>query len=266
MSQLKSLLIALILVGGVSLVSAANTWTAPTVAAPNGNVDAPVNVSPVTQFKKGGLVLEGLNAAGEILAYPFSVINGNVGIGTAMPKGKLSVMGTALANDFCIHDAAGVSTGKCLSGSTGGSTSGGTAGVSKVIAGTGVSVSPSEGTGDVTISSTGGIAATPAGWRSTLSCGPYLTNPVGLPGAQANASAISFKYAYTNGGNTYVYVSEPMMAVQRVTVNQNVPFTMILWQVYNSAGSPLGLYQTYYNSMQYNYSAASLPCTTGPKI
>ena len=51
---LKSLTLALILVGGMSYVFA---WTGPSASAPNGNVSAPINVGSTSQSKNGALSL-----------------------------------------------------------------------------------------------------------------------------------------------------------------------------------------------------------------
>ena len=51
---IKSLIIALILVGGISYVFA---WTGPSTTPPNGNVSAPINVSSTSQSKNGALSL-----------------------------------------------------------------------------------------------------------------------------------------------------------------------------------------------------------------
>ncbi len=51
---LKSLTIALILVGGISYVFA---WTGPSTTPPNGNVSAPINIGSTSQSKNGALSL-----------------------------------------------------------------------------------------------------------------------------------------------------------------------------------------------------------------
>lgn len=53
--NIKIITLALILVSGVSYVSAAGTWTEPPSSPPSGNVDAPINVGPSTQWKSGML-------------------------------------------------------------------------------------------------------------------------------------------------------------------------------------------------------------------
>jgi hypothetical protein len=63
-------------------------WTEPTSNPPYGNISAPINVSNQGQIKYGGLLLNlGGATTGLIVA------NGNVGIGTIDPLGKLSVKG-----------------------------------------------------------------------------------------------------------------------------------------------------------------------------
>ncbi|MEI6480504.1 MAG: hypothetical protein WCO12_03230 [bacterium] len=58
---LKSLTIALILVGGISYVFA---WTGPSTTPPNGNVSAPINVGSSDQTKAGRLGTSGYSAGG----------------------------------------------------------------------------------------------------------------------------------------------------------------------------------------------------------
>ena len=86
--NIKSVILALILVAGVSYVSAASTWSSPTAAAPGNNVDNPLNVGSAGQVKSGGLTLNTGGAATGLI-----VQNGNVGIGTATPTQKLDVNG-----------------------------------------------------------------------------------------------------------------------------------------------------------------------------
>jgi N-acetylneuraminic acid mutarotase len=62
-------------------------WTEPNAAPPGGNVSAPLNVGPVPQIKRGGLIL---NTGGAEIG--LIVAQGNVGIGTTAPGGKLGIL------------------------------------------------------------------------------------------------------------------------------------------------------------------------------
>ena len=66
----------------------AQTWSAPTGSPPNSNAYAPLNTSPSSQAKVGGLLL---NTGGAING--LIVQNGNVGIGSLFPTSKLDVAG-----------------------------------------------------------------------------------------------------------------------------------------------------------------------------
>lgn len=61
LTSLKTLILALVLGIGVSYISA---WTNPTVAPPNGNASAPVNVGATAQVKGGGLGVTAFTADG----------------------------------------------------------------------------------------------------------------------------------------------------------------------------------------------------------
>ncbi len=84
-----------ITLGAFALSVVAATWTAPTSAPPNGNVDAPINVGYGLQTKYGYLDIVGQVSAGVANTYGLIVENGNVGIGTLTPTTKLEVVGTA---------------------------------------------------------------------------------------------------------------------------------------------------------------------------
>lgn len=64
-------------------------WEEPTQIPPGGNVDAPLNVGPIGQAKKGNLMLNTDGALSNGLLVPF----GNVGIGTTGPDAKLHIQG-----------------------------------------------------------------------------------------------------------------------------------------------------------------------------
>lgn len=70
---------------GVGLVLA---WTEPSTSPPEGNVPTPLNVGPEGQSKEGGLILNTGGATTGLI-----VEQGNVGIGTTTPEGKLDVSG-----------------------------------------------------------------------------------------------------------------------------------------------------------------------------
>ena len=108
--MLKTKSIALIL-GVVTMSFLASclvlaAWTEPTVGPPNGNVDAPINVGPIEQWKDGRLGVGSssqgiywLTDNGDSLYFQNKggetkmVIgdNGNVGIGTIAPDSKLEI-------------------------------------------------------------------------------------------------------------------------------------------------------------------------------
>ncbi len=70
-------IVSFALIAGVSLVYA---WTGPTQSPPDGNVDAPVNVSNSTQYKSGAFGVGGL-----FRGYSNAVFDGNVLIGISSP-------------------------------------------------------------------------------------------------------------------------------------------------------------------------------------
>ena len=86
--NIKSIILALILVVGVSFVSAIGTWSGPTAPAPGNNTDTPLNTGSSNQIKAGNLLIIATGLANGLI-----VENGNVGIGTTAPVGKLDVQG-----------------------------------------------------------------------------------------------------------------------------------------------------------------------------
>ena len=71
-------------------------WTAPTVAPPDGNVPAPINIGTTTQTKAGALGVVGVFQANN--AVHLAVGGGNVGIGTTAPGQRLDVSGNIRAS------------------------------------------------------------------------------------------------------------------------------------------------------------------------
>lgn len=55
--NIKSIILALILVAGIGVVSAYSTWTPPTATPPGNNVDRPLNVGTTAQAKNGSLTI-----------------------------------------------------------------------------------------------------------------------------------------------------------------------------------------------------------------
>ena len=69
-------------------------WSPPGASPTGGNVDAPLNVGSTGQSKSGGLIL---NTGGASIG--LVVDEGNVGIGTTNPQGKLDVRGSLCLNN-----------------------------------------------------------------------------------------------------------------------------------------------------------------------
>lgn len=82
----------------LSLISVAYAWTEPSSSPPAGNVSAPVNVSSIGQIKTGSLEVNGLRNRST------TVLDGNVGVGTASLSAKLQVNGDIRANNFKFPD------------------------------------------------------------------------------------------------------------------------------------------------------------------
>jgi len=66
-------------------------WTGPTVAPPNGNVDAPINVGSTNQVKAGGLSVGGVSGGFAVNASAY--IQDRLGIANANPAYPLDVTG-----------------------------------------------------------------------------------------------------------------------------------------------------------------------------
>ena len=110
--NIKSIILALILVVGVSYVYAYSPWAPPTATAPGNNTDIPLNVSGTGQSKSGKLAVgtstlptATMDVTGTIYATGGATLNtgnagnglivqyGNVGIGTTTPGATLNVKG-----------------------------------------------------------------------------------------------------------------------------------------------------------------------------
>ncbi|MCC7331042.1 MAG: hypothetical protein IT232_00395 [Flavobacteriales bacterium] len=92
----KIIILSTIVILGASYIYA---WTGPSNTAPNSNTPAPLNVGLGNQIKSGTLALTGLLSDGV----------------TAAATGLFVGNGNVLADDFCIKNLNGSSTGKCLS-------------------------------------------------------------------------------------------------------------------------------------------------------
>jgi len=66
-------------------------WTEPSTSPPGGNVAAPINVSGNAQIKAGPLQVNGFRNIGN------TILDGNVGIGTAAPGSMLNIKGANTA-------------------------------------------------------------------------------------------------------------------------------------------------------------------------
>ncbi len=116
----KVISLAVILSFGISLVYA---WTAPTDAPPNGNSTAPLNTGAGIQAKDGTLVLSRNDGVAGIESFgkaAFATLGGLVGIGTASPWAKLTIVNQYAPNgpggilDFAIGNTSDSSSSIAL--------------------------------------------------------------------------------------------------------------------------------------------------------
>jgi hypothetical protein len=135
----KVAVLALILVFTAGYVKA---WTGPTLSPPNGNISAPINVGSSTQTKLGSLIV---NAASPVQNAVGLTVFGT----TSMAGIQINSGGAQVGQVLTITNSSGA-TG-WISTSTIMSSGSGSSGVSSIIAGSGMSISPSGGTGNVTV-------------------------------------------------------------------------------------------------------------------
>src|ERR1035437_9157308 len=193
-NYIKILFLTVILVTGASYLKA---WSGATQTAPNGNVAAPLNIGTTVQTKLGSLVL---NAA-----TPIQNAIGLTVFGTSTFNGHIIIAdGTQGADKVLISDANGVAKWVPISSlSLGGS------GVTKIVAGTHITISPTSGTGVVTISST--AASTGGG-----STGGGSTGGGSSGGGTASGTV--------GGGCTTISLSATYTAVYSVWGNATNPY------------------------------------------
>ena len=104
--KVKIIIVAIFLAFGISY---AYSWSGPTATPPGGNVEAPINVGPVSQIKSGDLGVRSFSASG------------NVGIGTTNPTARLHIAGTPGADgirfpDGTLQTTAAAGAGGCAFG------------------------------------------------------------------------------------------------------------------------------------------------------
>ncbi len=101
---------------GVSL-QIARAWIEPTIAPPNGNTAAPVNIGGVTQYKTGALEIGGVFETNNNAH--LAVTSGEVGIGTTTPSEKLTLTGgNFLINKPLLKQVGAIVNGSSLNDAT----------------------------------------------------------------------------------------------------------------------------------------------------
>mgnify|MGYP001558024563 CR=1 FL=1 len=107
--SLKVLILSLVIsLSACWVFAATDSWTGPSTAPPGGNVSSPLNEGPAGQIKSGGLTLGSGISSSQV---GLSVLNGNVGIGTANPGEKLDVNGAVKATKLCVNSGSGCQYG-----------------------------------------------------------------------------------------------------------------------------------------------------------
>jgi hypothetical protein len=177
-NSIKIIILAFILVVGASYLKA---WTGPTLPAPSGNVSAPLNVGSSVQTKFGSLILNS--------ALPIQNAIGLTVFGTSTLYGLTLANGTQAVNRVLVSDASGNARWMATSTLGIGGVSGGSSGVSKIIAGENIAISPTTGVGNVTITGTAGSSGVSASDAQCYGQGGGLNAPFAYPAAQCLASA-----------------------------------------------------------------------------
>src|SRR3989338_6160557 len=158
-STAKIVTIGLLVGVGVSIVLAqSGGWSGPTLPPPGGNPPAPINAGIGAQAKQGALSVGTVNPPDvnyKLDVYGSISSRGLYNLGNVIFEGDFKLLDNGAGEGKVLtSDAEGKGTWQTLSGG------GGVAGVSKILAGSGVTVSPTAGTGEVTVSATGGGSAT----------------------------------------------------------------------------------------------------------
>ncbi|MDD5720891.1 MAG: hypothetical protein PHT16_00360 [Candidatus Pacebacteria bacterium] len=191
--NIKSIVLALILVIGGSYVFASSTWVGPTATAPNNNTDTPINVGNIGQIKQGNLWIKGLTTSGGAAAYGLIVENGNVGIGTTSPTQKLDILGVTYWGDVSGKGFLGYNGNNAVVGA------GGAVGGSLVLKANGketVYIS----NGNVGIGTPNPTQKLDLGTTGNITANDYWINSVGKWASQLNGGALSFGGIYTMTG------------------------------------------------------------------
>ena len=111
---MRTLLIALAIVGTIASHSSAYAWTAPTAAPPGDNVSSPINVGSTPQLKNGTLGVNGLGVFGNTILNGINGDNNGNGVNSYLNFGA-----TAGQNGYGIRDNNGTLEFKNYSGSWG---------------------------------------------------------------------------------------------------------------------------------------------------